>query len=100
VLSTVVTSADGGLPGCVERGNIGGPSFPKRLPLQRGCRRRPPGAYRARLLTYSPASKASSHTCFAAPTFRTFTVLVAGFLAQPGLRTVTGMQTGARLAAH
>ena len=38
--------------------------------------------------------------CFTAPTFQTFTALVAGFLAQPGLRTVTGMLTGARLAAH
>jgi hypothetical protein len=38
--------------------------------------------------------------CFAAPTFRTFTALVGGFLAQPGLRTVIGMLTGARLAAH
>lgn len=28
---------------------------------------------------------------FTAPTFRTFCVLVAGFLAQPGRRTVTGM---------
>ena len=36
--------------------------------------------------------------CFTAPTFRTFTALVGGFLAQPGLRTVTGMLTGARLA--
>ena len=36
--------------------------------------------------------------CFTAPTFRTFTALVAGFVAQPGLRTVTGMLAGARLA--
>jgi DDE superfamily endonuclease len=32
--------------------------------------------------------------CFTAPTFRTFTALVAGFLAQPGRRTVTGMLAG------
>ena len=38
--------------------------------------------------------------CFAAPTFQTFTPLVGEFLAQPGLRTVTGMLTGARVAAH
>jgi len=31
VLSTVVTSADGGLPGCVERGNIGGPFLSKEV---------------------------------------------------------------------
>ncbi len=36
--------------------------------------------------------------CFTAPTFQTFAALVGGFLAQPGLRTVTGMLTGARLA--
>ena len=35
--------------------------------------------------------------CFTAPTMRTFQALVAGFLAQPGLRTVTGMLVGARL---
>jgi hypothetical protein len=29
--------------------------------------------------------------CFTAPTFRTFQALVGGFLAQPGLRTVTGI---------
>jgi hypothetical protein len=38
--------------------------------------------------------------CFTAPTFRTFQALVAGFLAQPGRRTVTGMLTGARLAGR
>ncbi len=38
--------------------------------------------------------------CFTAPTFRTFKALVAGFLAQPGLRTVTGMLVGARLAGR
>jgi hypothetical protein len=36
--------------------------------------------------------------CFTAPSFETFTALVAGFLAQPGARTVTGMLAGARLA--
>jgi DDE superfamily endonuclease len=35
--------------------------------------------------------------CFTAPTFTTFSWLVAGFLAQPGARTVCGMLTGARL---
>lgn len=36
--------------------------------------------------------------CFTAPTFRTFTALTAGFLAQQGPGTVTGMLVGARLA--
>jgi SRSO17 transposase len=36
--------------------------------------------------------------CFGAPTFKTFTWLVVGFVAQPGTRTVTGMLAGARLA--
>jgi hypothetical protein len=38
--------------------------------------------------------------CFTAPTMRTFQALVAGFLAQPGQRTVTGMLTGAGLAGR
>ena len=38
--------------------------------------------------------------CFTAPTFATFRAMVTGFLAQPGLRTVTGMLTGARLAGR
>lgn len=38
--------------------------------------------------------------CFTAPTMRTFQALVAGFVAQPGLRTVTGMLVGARLAGR
>jgi hypothetical protein len=38
--------------------------------------------------------------CFTAPTFQTVSALVAGFLARPELRTVTGILTGARLAAH
>jgi hypothetical protein len=37
--------------------------------------------------------------CFTAPTFRTFTALLIGFLAQPGQRTVTGMLVGARLSS-
>src|SRR5256885_11184215 len=36
--------------------------------------------------------------CFTAPTFATFAALVAGMVAQPGARTVTGMLTGAGLA--
>ena len=36
--------------------------------------------------------------CFTAPTFRTFTALAAGFLAQQGQGTVTGMLVGAGLA--
>jgi hypothetical protein len=36
--------------------------------------------------------------CFTAPTFTTFTWLVAGFCARPVTRTVIGMLTGARLA--
>ena len=35
--------------------------------------------------------------CFTTPTFATFTALVVGFWAQPGLHTVTGMLCGARL---
>src|SRR6266545_461963 len=38
--------------------------------------------------------------CFTARTLPTFQALVAGFLAQPGLRTVTGMLTGAGLAGR
>ena len=38
--------------------------------------------------------------CFTAPTFATFRAMVGGFLAQPGLRTVTGMLVGAHLAGH
>jgi hypothetical protein len=36
--------------------------------------------------------------CFTAPSFETFTVLVAGLVAQPVARTVCGMLTGAGLA--
>jgi hypothetical protein len=38
--------------------------------------------------------------CFTARTLPTFQALVAGFLAQPGLRTVTGMLAGAGLAGR
>jgi hypothetical protein len=38
--------------------------------------------------------------CFTQPSFRTFQALVAGFLAQPGQRTVTGMLAGAGLAGR
>ncbi len=38
--------------------------------------------------------------CFTAPTFATFRAMVSGFLAQPGLRTVTGMLVGAGLAGR
>jgi hypothetical protein len=38
--------------------------------------------------------------CFTQPTFRTFQALVAGYVVQPGLRTVTGMLVGARLAGR
>jgi hypothetical protein len=37
-------------------------------------------------------------SCFTAPSFRTFTALLAGMAAQPGRRTVCGMLTGAGLA--
>jgi hypothetical protein len=36
--------------------------------------------------------------CFTTPTFRVFQAMVCGLVAQPGLRTVTGMLAGARLA--
>lgn len=41
---------------------------------------------------------AAFRPCFTAPTFATFTVLVAGLCAQPVSRTVCGMLTGAGLA--
>ena len=37
-------------------------------------------------------------SCFTAPTFETFTALVAGLVTQPVSRTVCGMLTGAGLA--
>jgi hypothetical protein len=49
-----------------------------------------PGAFTRVLATFRP--------CFTAPTFQTFTMLVAGLLAQPVARTVCGMLTGAGLA--
>jgi DDE superfamily endonuclease len=41
---------------------------------------------------------ATLRPCFTAPSFRMFTALVAGLIAQPGRRTITGMLTGAGLA--
>jgi DDE superfamily endonuclease len=41
---------------------------------------------------------ATLRRCFTAPSFRTFAALVAGLIAQPGRRTITGMLTGAGLA--
>ncbi len=41
---------------------------------------------------------AAFRPCFTAPTFRVFQAMVTGLVAQPGLRTVTGMLVGARLA--
>ena len=49
-----------------------------------------PGALTRVLTAFRP--------CFTAPTFQTFTMLVAGLLAQPVRRTVCGMLTGAGLA--
>ncbi len=49
-----------------------------------------PGAFMRVLVTFRP--------CFTAPTFETFTMLVAGLFAQPVRRTVCGMLTGAGLA--
>ncbi len=50
-----------------------------------------------------PGSLASVLACFAslftAPSFRTFTMLACGFLAQTGKRTVCGMLAGAGLSA-
>jgi DDE superfamily endonuclease len=51
-----------------------------------------PDTLAALLVTFTP--------CFTARTFPTFQALAAGFLAQPGLRTVTGMLTGAGLAGR
>jgi hypothetical protein len=49
-----------------------------------------------------PVSLAGVLACFAplftAPSFRTFTMLACGFLAQTGKRTVCGMLAGAGLA--
>jgi len=50
-----------------------------------------PSSFAALLATLRP--------CFTAPSFRTFTALVAGLIAQPGRRTITGMLTGAGWAA-
>ena len=36
--------------------------------------------------------------CFTEPSYRTFTALLAGMVAQPGRRTVCGMLTGAGLS--
>jgi hypothetical protein len=41
---------------------------------------------------------AGARPCFTAPTFRVFQAMVCGLIAQPGLRTITGMLAGARLA--
>jgi hypothetical protein len=41
---------------------------------------------------------ATLRPCFTAPSFRMFAALVAGLIAQPGRRTITGMLTGAGLA--
>jgi DDE superfamily endonuclease len=41
---------------------------------------------------------AAFRSCFTAPTFRVFQAMVTGLVAQPRLRTVTGMLAGARLA--
>ncbi len=41
---------------------------------------------------------ANFETCFTAPTFKVFTMMVAGLAAQPVRRTVCGMLTGAGLA--
>jgi hypothetical protein len=49
-----------------------------------------PPSFAALLATLRP--------CFTMPSFRTFTVLVAGMIAQPGRRTVTGMWCAAGLA--
>ena len=49
-----------------------------------------PGALTRVLATFRP--------CFTAPTFETFTMMVAGLVAQPVRRTVCGMLTGAGLA--
>jgi hypothetical protein len=49
-----------------------------------------PPSFAAVLVTLRP--------CFTAPTFRMFAVLVAGMIAMPQRRTVTGMLTGAGLA--
>jgi DDE superfamily endonuclease len=89
-LSTMATLAHDGLPGDADQGSIGGPSLAKRLPPMP--------------TTSLPCSLADLlkglRPCFTAPTFRTFQALVGGFLAQPGLRTVTGMLVGARLAGR
>lgn len=54
-----------------------------------------------RLQTLPPsfaALLAALRPCFTAPSFSTFAALVAGMVAQPGRRTITGMLTGAGLA--
>lgn len=49
-----------------------------------------PATFAAVLATLRP--------CFTAPSFRTFTTLVAGMIAQPGRRTITGMLCAAGVA--
>src|SRR2546430_5108397 len=49
-----------------------------------------PASLMALLAVFSPL--------FTAPSFRTFTMLACGFLAQPGRRTVCGMLAGAGLS--
>ena len=55
-----------------------------------GCRAPVPASLMTLLAVFSPL--------FTAPSFRTFTALSCGFLAQSGKRTVCGMLTGAGLS--
>jgi DDE superfamily endonuclease len=78
-----------GLPGSAEQASIGGSSAKESPPMPTPSL---PRSLTDLLIAFGP--------CFTAPSFRTFQALVAGFLTQPGQRTVTGMLVGAGLAGR
>jgi hypothetical protein len=78
-----------GLPGSAKQASIGGSSAKESPPMPTPSL---PRSLADLLIAFGP--------CFTQPTFRTFQALVAGFLTQPGQRTVTGMLIGARLAGR
>jgi DDE superfamily endonuclease len=78
-----------GLPGSAKQASIGGSSAKESPPMPTPSL---PRSLADLLAAFGP--------CFTQPTFRTFQALVAGFLTQPGQRTVTGMLVGARLAGR
>src|SRR5215212_8347175 len=77
------------LPGSAKQASIGGSSAKESPPMPTPSL---PRSLADLLVAFGP--------CFSQPTFRTFQALVAGFLTQPGQRTVTGMLVGAGLAGR